>query len=230
MHRARVLTVLLAIGIAPVLRATAPNPPDHCIRKFLAQASTLPEYRATRRLEAENGDRRGWLEAITSYSAQTGFRYEVTAEGGSGYIRNRVLRAVLDGERDAITRGEIARSALDRNNYSFEMRGVEHDGLAAVLLTPLRKDRVLVTGTMFLQPSDGDIVRLQGRLVKSPSFWVKDVDILRSYERIGGVSVPVALESKAQLRLFGPASMRMTYAYTEIDGRPVSPEQTLTRR
>jgi len=25
------------------------------------------------------------------------------------------------------------------------------------------------------------------------------------------------------VRVFGPASLRMTYRYTEIDGRPVSP-------
>ena len=36
------------------------------------------------RLEAENGSRKGWIEAVTEYSPETGFRYEITAEGGSG--------------------------------------------------------------------------------------------------------------------------------------------------
>jgi hypothetical protein len=30
-----------------------------------------------------------------------------------------------------------------------------------------------VAGTMFLQPDDGRLVRLQGQLAKSPSFWIK---------------------------------------------------------
>jgi hypothetical protein len=94
--------------------------------------------------------------------------------------------------------------------------------LMNVLLSPRRKDRVLVDGTMFLQPSDGNLVRLEGRLAKSPSFWVKDVYIVRSYQRIGGAVVPVALESTAQLRLLGPSTLRMTYTYSEIDGRPVN--------
>src|SRR4029079_3129147 len=121
-----------------------------------------------------------------------------------------------------IAKGETARSSLDRTNYTFQASGVDSDGLANVQLTPLRKQRVLVAGTMFLQPIDGDLVRLQGRLAKSPSFWVKNVDIIRSYERIGGTVVPVALETKAQLRFLGDATLRMTYAYSEIDGPPLA--------
>jgi hypothetical protein len=63
---------------------------------------------------------------------------------------------------------------------------------------------------------------MQGRLGKSPSFWIKNVDIVRSYEPINGVVVPVAMEATAQVRLFGPATFRMTYSYSHIDGRPVS--------
>jgi hypothetical protein len=216
------LIVLTAIALAPGVRATVPNAADHSIRRFLEQDDTQHSYRATRRLEAENGGRSGWLEAVTDYSPPTGFRYQITAEGGSAYIRGKVLRAVLDAERDAIAQGETARSSLDLSNYAFESNGLDADGLAKVQLIPLRKDRVLIAGTMFLHPIAGDLVRLQGRLAKSPSFWVKDVDILRSYQRIAGAIVPVALESKAQLRLLGPATLRMTYAYSEIDDRPVA--------
>jgi hypothetical protein len=75
---------------------------------------------------------------------------------------------------------------------------------------------------MFLNPTDGTLVRLQGRLAKSPSFWLKNVDIVRIYERINGTVVPVALETKAQLRLLGTATLRMTYLYSEIDGQPLA--------
>ncbi len=92
-------------------------------------------------------------------------------------------------------------------------------GLASVLLTPRRKERVLIAGTMFLRPMDGGLVRLQGRLAKSPSFWLKHVDIVRHYDRIAGAIVPVALESQAQLRPLGAATLRMTYTYLEINGR-----------
>lgn len=223
MRRATVLIALLALGIAPHVRATDPNPADRSIRRFLEADDKEPAYRAVRRLEAENGGRSGWLEAITEYSPEHGFRYEVTAEGGSGSIRSHVLRAVLDAEREAIERNEITRSSLDRRNYAFEPSGVDADGLANIRLTPRRRDHVLVLGTLFLQPDEGTLVRLQGRLAKSPSFWVKDVDIVRAYERINGAILPVSLESHAQLRLLGTGTMRMTYVYSEVDGRAVNP-------
>ena len=198
------------------------NAADDTIRQFLAQGDTQRGYRAVRRLEAENRDRKGWLEAVTEYAPPTGFRYQITAEGGSEYIRRKVLHAILEGERDVIGQGEMARSSLDVANYRFQANGIDRDGLANVLVSPRRKERVLVAGTMFLEPSDGALVRLQGRLAKSPSLWVKHVDIVRTYERIGGTVVPVALETKADVRFVGEATLRMTYRYLEIDGRPIA--------
>jgi hypothetical protein len=209
--------LLLALIVPPALLATIPDAADDSIRQFLEQDDTQRPYRATRRLEAENGSRRGWLEAVTEYSAQQGFTYQVVSEGGSSYIRAKVLRAVLNGERDVIAHGEAARSALVPENYSFQPNGVDADGLANVLLSPRRKERALVSGTMFLQPDHGDLVRLQGQLAKNPSFWIRNVNIVRSYKRIAGVVVPVSLESTAHVRLAGPATFRMSYVYTEID-------------
>jgi len=215
------LAALFCLLCVSHVRATVPNAAEHSIEQFLAQDDTQRAYRATRRLEAENGSRKGWMEAITEYSPERGLRYAITAEGGSGYIRSRVLRAVLDGEREVIAQGETAGSSLSPSNYTFQANGIDTNGLANVLLTPRRKERVLVSGMMALDPADGGLVRLQGRLAKSPSFWVKDVDIVRTYQRIDGTVVPVALESKAQLRFLGEASLRMTYVYTEINGRPL---------
>jgi hypothetical protein len=133
-----------------------------------------------------------------------------------------VLRAVLENERDVIAQGAIERSALARSNYIFQPIGVDTEGLATILMSPRRKDHVLVSGKMFLRPDDGDLVRLQGRLAKSPSFWIKNVDIVRTYERIAGAVVPVALESKAHVKFLGTGTLRMTYVYLEIDGEPVA--------
>jgi hypothetical protein len=215
--------VATAVAISPRVQAHAGDAGDS-IRQFLAQHKTQPAYRALRRLEARSGDKQGWMEAMTTYSAETGFDYEIMAEGGSGVIRTKVLRAVLQGEREAMNQGETATAALVLANYTFAPMGVDDDGLANVLLSPRRKEPVLVVGTMFLQPAHGDLVRLEGRLAKSPSFWLKTVDIIQKYERVTGVVVPVALESKAQLRFFGSATLRMTYEYSEIDGRTVSSE------
>jgi len=219
----RTSILLLAIIVGSTVRAAVPDLAEPSIRKFLARDDAQPSYRAVRRLEGENGSRRGWIEALTEYAPNTGLRYEITAEGGSSFIRGKVLKAVLEGERAVIASGETARSSLALTNYRFQPNGVDAEGLANILLSPRRRGRVLLTGTMFLEPTDGALVRLEGRLARSPSFWVKDVDIVRTYERVGGIIVPVALESKAQVRFLGEASFRMTYVYSEIEGRPLFP-------
>jgi hypothetical protein len=220
-HHSRFAILFLSLVIAPTLLAIAPDTADHSMRQFLEQDDTQHPYRAVRRLEAASSGRRGWLEAVTEYSVDGGFSYQVTAEGGSSLVRSKVLRAVLEGEREVIAQGEAARASLALANYAFQPNGVDDDGLANILLSPKRKERALLSGTMFLQPDDGDLVRLQGRLAKNPSFWVRNVEIVRSYKRIDGVVMPVTLESTAHVRIFGPSSLRMTYVYSEVDGHRV---------
>ena len=141
-----------------------------------------------------------------------------------------MLHAVLEGEQEAIARGEMSRSSLGRANYTFQSRGIDESGLAHVILSPRRKERILVAGAMFLQPKDGPLVRLQGQLSKSPSFWIKNVDIVRSYDRIEGVVVPIALDSTAQVRFLGQEHFTSTYVYSEIDGRTIRGIVTLADR
>ncbi len=219
--RYKYLAAMFALAVAGNARATVPNAADHSIEQFLAQDDTQRPYRAVRHLEAQNGSRAGWLDAITEYSPERGFWYEITAQGGSGYICSRVLTAVLEGERDVIAQGETARSSLTRSNYLFQANGIDPDGLANVLLSPRRRERVLVSGMMALNATDGALVRLQGRLARSPSFWIKNVDIVRTYQRIEGRVVPVSLDTKAEIRFLGDATLRMTYVYSEIDGHQV---------
>jgi len=217
--------LLAAVVAGSQVRATSPNTvesAEHSMRQFVAKGDAVHPYKATRRLEARQGDNVGWIEAATDYAPETGFRYTITSEGGSERVRNRVLRAVLDGERELVAKGEMARSALLPCNYEFQATGVDENGLAKVLLSPKRKERVLIDGALFLRPVDGEPVRVQGRLAKSPSWWIKSVDVTRIYDRIDGVVMPVALESKAQVRILGEATLKVTFNYSEIDGRPVT--------
>ena len=95
-------------------------------------------------------------------------------------------------------------------------------GLANVLLSPRRKGLCWSPERCFCSHSEGNLVRLEGRLAKSPSFWVKNVDVVRKYEQIAGVVVPVALESRPRCKCsVKPRHFRMTYSYSEIAGRDV---------
>lgn len=194
------------------------------MERFLARQATPHAYRGSRHLEAAGSGQRGWLEADTAFTMAAGLQYEVTAEGGSGFIRSRILRSLLQEEQQLIASGGSAGVAISPANYRLTPGAIDAQGLARVVLQPLRKEKPLIVGQLFLAPDDGRIVRIEGRLARNPSFWVTRVDIVRTYRRINGVAVPVLLESTAQLRFLGRSTLRMTYAYSEINDVPTVSE------
>ena len=190
------------------------------MQRYLDHESGRPllHFRAYRRLEAEGLGRTGWLEAWTELDNGV-FRYDVTGEGGSEGVRTRVLRKVLESERQAWQTGEAQRSTITPANYEFERPDEAQGDLLKILLKPRRKGKLMVDGVMFLARDAAELVRVEGRLVSSPSFWVKHVDITRQYQRINGYNVPVNVDSIADLRLAGKAIFRMSYQYAQINGR-----------
>ena len=64
--------------------------------------------------------------------------------------------------------GTPDQAALTLDNYVFEAQGGQADGLESLTVTPRRKDVLLVEGNIFLNPADGELVRMEGRLSKSP--------------------------------------------------------------
>ena len=125
------------------------------------------------------------MVAWTEYDHVNGFRYQIVDEGGSGYIRTKVLRAALDGEQKIWADREPQKSSFNHDNYMFDDGASAPDGLAAVGVRPKRKDVLLVEGALFVQPSDGELSRIEGKLSKTPSFWTRRVDVVRRYERTG---------------------------------------------
>lgn len=213
----------LVIIAAATLFAAPAAADDELIERFLQHPSELHTYEATRRMEAASLGHSGWIEARTRYSPSDGFTFTVTASGGSGIINTHVLRPILQREKEMIASGDSSKSALDRRNYDFAAGAHETDGMPRILLRPRRREETLIDGSVLVAET-GDIIRLEGRLAKNPSFWVKHADIVRSYARIAGANVPIKLESVAEMRIFGRATMTMTYAYTNIDGQQVASE------
>lgn len=223
----RICVVIVLLGFAA---STAPaqelfDDGDAALARFLTRTDpTVRTYRALRHMQARN-DRlhiEGWLDAVTELTPEHGFRYEIVCEGGSAYIRNRVLRAALETEAKLIAQGEPARASWTPDNYEFVAattgRSDEDSGLVKLVVRPRRKDVLLVDGALFVNGADGDLVRVEGRLAKSPSFWTRDVRVIRRYERVAGVRVPISLESNAAVRIAGASSMTVTYAYSMVNG------------
>ena len=169
----------------------------------------------------EHFDSTAWMDVWTEADAEAGFRYKIAAEGGSDYIREHVFRGTLEAEQRMWASGAPDRAALTPDNYVFEERTAASDGLASLALRPRRKDVLLVDGLIFLNPADGELVRMEGLLSKAPSFWTRRVQITRWYHRFAGVRMPTALESVANVRIAGTSTFRMTYQYESVNGEKV---------
>jgi hypothetical protein len=192
--------------------------------RFLGQPDQpLTEYRAFRRMHArsEKFDQEAWLDAWTEQD-QRGFRFEIVSERGSDYVRNKVLKTVLRREQELVAAGHSERATLNTDNYEFTDGDLTDDGLRYVLLKPKRKDVLLVDGQMVLSSDATELLRVEGKLSKNPSFWTSSVNVTRHYGRLDGVRVPISTESVAKIRFAGMSKLEVVYDYESINGRPLS--------
>jgi hypothetical protein len=193
------------------------------VERFISDIGKEPiPYQAVRRLEASSSklNESAWMEAFTEYSREDGFRYRVLSHGGSERILNKALKAVLDSERENI--GEWRKGALTRENYDMIFESQTADGLIKVQLNPRRRDSRLLDGVAWLTSQSGALVKLEGRLSRSPSFWVRWVSVTRKYAPVRGTMMPAAVESTADVKIAGMSTFSMVYRYAAVDGQSVS--------
>lgn len=232
-HRLIPATLAISLVVLWTAGAILADSLDGDLDRVVARANTSEQcsYRAYRRLEAGTGDsKQGWLEAWTEVTPGQGLTYTIVGEGGHEYIRNKVLRDILNSEQKLVANGQPLRASLTAANYTFADGGTTDAGLVRVLLTPLRKAHGIVDGAVLIDPADGRLARIEGRLVKNPSFWLRNVDVVWKYARLGGAVVPVEVSSTGKVRMFGASSFKMIYDYESIAGRAVASSGKLARR
>ena len=215
-----VLGFTLLAGTAVVTGSGAGND-SSSEGRVLTASEELTSYRAFRRMHAksEKFNQEGWLDAWTEFDA-TGFRYTIVSERGSDYVRNKVLKAVLRREQEIVS-GGADKAALTEDNYTFTEADGE-EGFRYVLLKPKRKDVMLVEGRMVLSAAGADLLRVEGKLAKNPSFWTSLVNVIRHFAKLDGVRVPVSTESIAKVKFACQSRLDVFYEYESINGRPVS--------
>lgn len=225
--------VLLLLGcfvaVERLAGAPAPLSPSSsegaAVERFLATLEKPPvAYQARRRLEASSSklNETGWMEVITHYDPNSGFSFAILAQGGSERIRRRVLHKVLETERENSTAGEWRKGNLSRSNYIFEFDGPAGIDMLRMRLTPRRRDSRLVFGAALVTARSGDLVRVEGRLSKSPSFWIRWVNVSSTYGPVAGTMMPVSVASTADVRIAGMSTFSMTYDYQTVAGQAVN--------
>lgn len=128
----------------------------------------------------------------------------VGSSRGEGIVRN-----ILEHDVKATASGDSPGS-VDRQNYDFTYAGEQVlDGNACFLLSlqPKRKEKNLVVGRAWVDQKTFLIRRVQGTLAKSPSWWIKTVEVTLDFGSAGGMWLHTASKAVADMRIFGPHTL-----------------------
>jgi hypothetical protein len=224
-----VFAIVTALGFVGAAGATVGSSAgDSLLQRFLSVSDPSPtQYRALRHFSAENSrfDLSATMDVWTEVDPVHGFRYRVVSFDGSDLIKSRVFLPALEAEQKMWSSGESEAAAVTPANYVFKDPGERTEGLASLIVKPRRKHLLLVDGWIFVRPEDGELVRVEGRLSKTPSFWTRRVDIEWCYQRFAGIRMPVTLNSVASILMFGQSEFRIRYEYESVNGQHVADPQ-----
>jgi hypothetical protein len=160
--------------------------------------------------------RRRTTVSICAEASTRSPRWMPTATSATRFFARKALTTF--GAKKLFATTDPSRAALTPLNYELNAAEPAEPGVVRLLAKPRRREISLVDGSVFVTTEDADLVRVEGRLAKNPSFWTTRVDVVRRYERRSGIRVPVRLDTTAQIRVAGASTMSVVYDYEMVNG------------
>ncbi len=196
------------------------------VRRNLERADALLGFQSTRVYHLQY---RGFLSSREAemtvnvvYRAPDSKQFTVVSQTGSKIILDRVFTKMLEGEQEAMTDDNRARTALNSENYNFALAGYEADGSApsyVLQVEPKIPSKFLYRGKVWIDAKDFAVSRIEVEPAKSPSFWTKKSDIRHVYCKVDGFWLPQQNKSVSTIRLGGQATLTIDYKdYKIADG------------
>lgn len=180
------------------------------------RARLLERYSGTREYELRNDkDQLSARQVVrVEFRAPDSKSFQTVSEEGSKWIRRFVFKGLIASETEAASGREHRDSSITQLNYSFRYLGQENlDGRPCyvVYATPKRVDKYLFEGTVWIDSQDVAVAKIDGHPAKSPSFWIKRVDWVRRYGRVGDFWLPMKDVTFTQIRIFGRKKLVINY-------------------
>src|ERR1700730_2124754 len=200
------------------LSGPAPSPPtaapteDQVFAKLLEhnrlRDSHLEQYSVVRTYSATNYKGKVYAEEIVrvQYRAPDSKVFATVRENGSSVVRSRVFTPLMSSEADAAAGRSHHDSSITPANYTFTL--VRHQDTEAchcfvVQAAPKRQDKYLFEGAVWIDDRDFAIAKIVGRPVKNPSFWIKHVKFVRTYQKIGEFWLPSKDHTEVEMKILG---------------------------
>lgn len=142
-------------------------------------------------------------------------------ESSSGGLGARVLRDIVQKETEGGK--DLQRNAISFQNYNFGLVGQELlDGRNCYVLSlnPKREEKDLIRGKIWVDAVDYRIHRLEGKPVKSPSWWIRDLQVLMTFGSVDGMWLHTFTQAVADVRFKGKYVMESRDVEYQSAARP----------
>ncbi len=170
-----------------------------------------------------------------TYSAPNKKEFSIVSESGSGTVRHKVFRKLLEAEQESTQDENERRSAVTPENYTFRLVKYERTGNDEVYVLeakPRHKNKFAFSGLVWIDARDYAITRVEGEPAVNPSWWTRKTDFTRIYAKVGEFWLPKSNDSVTKLRVFGTAVMTIRYEEYRVTHSPEiageSPEEKVS--
>lgn len=163
----------------------------------------------------------GKLSALRHISKLGKITYEVLGFNGDTMVKKDVIARYIEAEIKSSDSAKRDLLALNADNYRFRFRGMYGVGdwqLYLYEVKPRKKRIGLFEGWLWIEAASGLPVRESGRLVRTPSVFLKRVEFVRDYDTRQGFPLPVRIESQILTRLVGMAELTIRFQDVRFHG------------
>lgn len=204
---------------------TAEEIVSNLVEKNAERARALQGYQCMRvyRLDYKGffGKRQAEMVVKATYRAPATKDFTVVSQSGSKLIIDRVLRKLLESEKEALEEENREKAALTPQNYRFSLVGYDDKpGEPAYLLAiePTSKNKFLYRGTIWVNVNDFAVARIEAQPANNPSFWTRKNEIEHTYLKVGGFWLPSQNRTVTTIRLGGQALLTIDYTDYQVEG------------
>lgn len=226
-----VLLLLRFPAVAQQLTVSAPLTADQVINRLVEmnqmRAKALEGYSSLRTYHLEChcvSHKTADMVVRADYQAPDKKVFTIVSESGSGTIRNRAFKKLLEAEQESMQEDNQLRSAITLENYTFQLseyQKTDTDESYVLQAQPRAKSKFLFRGRIWVDAKDFAITRVEGEPAANPSWWTVKTDFKRRYQKIGDFWLPESNESETKVRVFGTAFL--TIEYREYQITPAGP-------
>ena len=195
-----------------------------------ARVESIAEYTVTEHYAVYRGKDEthpaAEMTVLTLYRKDSGKSYTTLSESGSAFIRNHVLRTLLDNEKNINLPGIREHSWFTSANYEMQLKsgGMQLlDGRECLALTihPKHKAPNMIAGTLWVDARNGSIVQIEGTASQSPSILTGAAQVLRQYVSINGFAMATKARAISDSILLGRTTVTIDYRDYQIQLLPV---------